>query len=313
MEFLFIIDPIAHLQPHHDTSLALMAAAHEQGHKVWFCTVNDLFVDQGYCKAWARPVTLQLDEQPFYQAGTAQRISLTQTPVVFMRKDPPVDRQYLLATYLLDRVDPERTLVVNAPHGLRAANEKMYALNFARYLPETLVTSRAQEVFTFLEIHGQAVLKPLDGKGGEGIFLLDSRDKNLKALIELSTQFEMIPVMVQRYLPEARQGDKRIIVLAGQPLGAVLRVPQADDVRGNLRVGGTAVATSITPHEAEICAHLASQLLADGLYFVGLDVIGPYLTEINLTSPTGIQEIDQLHGTHLADAVIRWAVTQRAS
>lgn len=311
MEFLFIVDPIAQLLPHHDTSVALMAAAQDLGHPVWVCTVEDLFIAQGACGAWARPLRLDLTAQPFYELAPSRRISLSQTPVVFMRKDPPVDRQYLLATYLLDRVDPRHTLVVNAPEGLRRANEKMYALNFAQFLPEVIVTTAPQEIFNFLEIHERAVLKPLDGKGGEGIFLLEPQDKNLKGLIELSTNFGRIPVMVQRYLPEARQGDKRIILLAGKPLGAVLRVPQPDDVRGNLRVGGKAVATEITPYEMEICAQLAPKLLTDGLYFVGLDVIGGYVTEINVTSPTGIQEIDQLNGTSLAHTVLRWAETFR--
>ncbi|WP_287129293.1 glutathione synthase [Candidatus Cyanaurora vandensis] len=310
MEFLFVIDPIERLIPNHDTSLALMEAAQGQGYRVWCCTVADLFVAQGGCGCWACPVRLQ-SEPPFYELGAQQRLRLEQMAVVFMRKDPPVDRAYLFATYLLDRVDPRQTLVVNSPEGLRRANEKMYALNFARYLPEVIVTSQAKEVFTFLEQHPQAVLKPLDGKGGEGIFLLSAQDKNLKALIEVSTQFETIPVMVQRYLPEARLGDKRIIVLAGEPLGGVLRVPQADDVRGNLRVGGRAVATEVTDYERELCAALAPQLVADGLYFVGLDVIGTYLTEVNVTSPTGIQEIDTLNGTHLAQTVITWAAAQR--
>jgi glutathione synthase len=310
MDFLFIIDPIQTLLPHHDTSLSLMQAAQVQGVRVWVCGIHDLFIEAGYCSTWATPITLQLVETPFYRLGVPQRLSLRDTPLVFMRKDPPVDRAYLLATYLLDRVDPTRTLVVNGPEGLRRANEKMYALNFPDYLPELVVTSQTKEVLRFLESHPQAVLKPLDGKGGEGIFLLDRQDKNLKALIEISTQFERIPVMVQRYLPEARQGDKRILLLAGKPLGAVLRVPQADDIRGNMRVGGKAVATTVTPHEHQLCASLAPKLLADSLYFVGLDVIGPYLTEINITSPTGIQEVDNLQGTDLAAEVIHWAIAR---
>ncbi len=308
MELLFIIDPIATLQAHHDTSLALMVAAQTRGERVWVCGVVDLFVANGECHAWARPVRLNLEATPFYELGAQARLNLQQTPVVFMRKDPPIDRQYLLATYLLDRVDPNKTLIVNQPQGLRLANEKMYALNFARYLPATLVTFWPKEILEFLEEHGQAVLKPLDGKGGEGIFLLSLEDKNLKSLIEMSTQFQTIPVMVQRYLPEARQGDKRIIVLAGKPLGAVLRVPQGSDMRGNMRVGGKAVITDITLHEQELCAHLAPRLVADGLYFVGLDVIGAYLTEVNVTSPTGIQEIDGLNNSNIAAEVIQWAV-----
>lgn len=309
MDILFITDPIQYLQPNHDTSLALILAAQEQGHQVWYCTASDLYVEQGVCATYARPITL--DAQQAYQLGEKACFTLDQTPVVFMRKDPPVDRAYLLATYLLDRVNPQKTLVINHPRALRDANEKMYALNFATYLPETLVTCYVEDVLRFLAIHEKAVLKPLDGKGGEGIFLLQASDRNLKALMEVSTSGGKIPIMVQRYLPESRQGDKRIILLAGEPIGAVLRVPAADDVRGNLRVGGKAVVTDITPHEKELCAHLAPRLVADGLYFVGLDVIGTYLTEVNVTSPTGIQEIDQLSGTQLAHQVIAWAVKKQ--
>jgi len=310
MDILFITDPITTLQPHHDTSLALMVAAQQQGHQVWNCTVMDLYVEAGECATCARPLMLTPDQIPL--VGAEQCFPLSRTPVVFMRKDPPVDRQYLLATYLLDRVNPQKTLVVNRPTGLRQANEKMYTLNFSQYMPETLVSACAKDIVQFLEIHEKAVLKPLDGKGGEGIFLLQPQDRNLKALIEISTQGHTIPVMVQRYLPESRAGDKRIILLAGKPLGAVLRVPAADDVRGNLRVGGKAVAAEITPHEAELCAHLAPRLIADGLYFVGLDVIGAYLTEVNVTSPTGIQEIDQLSGRQLGNEVIAWATQYQA-
>ncbi len=306
MNFLFITDPLKDLLPHHDTSVALMVAAQHLGQRVLSCTVADLFVEQGQAGAWVQPVTLDPQATPYVQQESPERVNFNEIPVIFMRKDPPVDRQYLLATYLLDQVDPTKTLVINRSTGLRQANEKMYALNFAPYLPPTTVTSQVSEVQRFLEIHEKAVLKPLDGKGGEGIFLLQAADRNLKALVEVSTQGGQIPVMIQRYLPESRQGDKRILVLGGQPLGAVLRVPAADDVRGNLRVGGRAEVTTITPHEHALCEALAPRLLADGLYFVGLDVIGEYLTEINVTSPTGIQEMPDPEG--LAQTVIRWAI-----
>ncbi|MDI9638740.1 glutathione synthase [Oscillatoria amoena NRMC-F 0135] len=315
MKFAFIIDPMPRLDPGHDTSVALMEAAQQLGHEVWVSDAQSLSVVKS--KAWAllQPVELtpvQLVEgrwvaaSQWYQLGERTLQPLEAMDAVFMRTDPPVTVPYLYATYILDYVDPEKTLVVNAPRGLRAANEKMYALQFTQAIPETLVTADKQVIRDFLDRQGKAILKPLGNKAGEGILMLEKSDRNFNSLVELSTLQGRIPVMIQTYLPAAQEGDKRIIVLNGEPIGAVNRIPTGQEFRGNMAVGGRVAETVITQRETEICAQLAPTLQRDGLYFVGLDVIGGYLTEVNVTSPTGIREIDRLGNVQLGKQVIEW-------
>jgi glutathione synthase len=222
-----------------------------------------------------------------------------------MRKDPPADAAYLYATMLLSLADERQTFVLNNPAGLREANEKLYSLNFPDAIPPTLVTYEIPRLKSFLEEQGgEMIVKPLDGHGGEGVFLATSKDRNLGAILETVTQFETRLIMAQRYLPEARKGDKRLIVLDGEPLGCTLRVPRDDEHRGNIHVGGNCVKAPISARDREICRMLKPRLERDGLYFVGLDIIGDYLTEVNVTSPTGVQEIDRLDGANLEGKVI---------
>ncbi|MEN9266840.1 MAG: glutathione synthase, partial [Thermostichales cyanobacterium BF4_bins_65] len=222
---------------------------------------------------------------------------------------PPVDIAYWTATQLLDLIPPP-TLVLNHPAGIRAANEKLFALHFAPWTPITLVSQHKQDIVEFVRSHGQAVLKPLGGKGGEGILFLSAQDRNLRSLIEISTHFGQTPVMVQEYLPAAQAGDKRILLLEGKPLGAVNRLPGEGDFRGNIAAGGRIAPTEITPKEYQLCEYLAPILQREKLYFVGIDVIGEKLTEINVTSPTMLQEISQLTGKNLADHVAEWLENQ---
>ena len=196
--------------------------------------------------------------------------------------------------------------MINSPQGLREANEKMYTLQFASVMPETVVSLDKGLIREFVDRHQEAILKPLGGKAGEGILFLADGDRNFNSLIEVSTQHGKEPVMVQRFLPEAKDGDKRIILLDGDPIGAVNRIPSGQEFRGNMAVGGRVAATEITDREQEICALLKPKLQADGLYFVGIDVIGGYLTEVNVTSPTGIREIDRLEGVRLGETVMAW-------
>lgn len=315
MKFAFIIDPIQRLDPGHDTSVALMEAAQQLGHEVWITQAESLSVVNG--QAWALLQRVQLTPVqlvdarwlitlPWFELGESVFQALESMDAVFMRTDPPVTIPYLYATYILDYINPEKTLVINSPTGIRAANEKMYALQFTEAIPETIVTPDKLVIRQFVERKGAAVLKPLGGKAGEGILFLEAGDRNFNSLIELSTLQGRVPVMVQEYLPAAKEGDKRIILLNGEPIGAVNRVPTGKEFRGNMAVGGQAVATEIIDRELEICAQVAPVLQKDGLIFVGLDVIGGCLTEVNVTSPTGVREIDRLSGTQLGYQVIQW-------
>ncbi len=315
MKLAFIIDPIQQLDPTHDTSVALMEAAHARGHEVWVTQANLLSVVDS--KAWAvlEPVQLTpvhlvegrwVTESPWFTIGARTLQPLEDFAAVFMRTDPPVTVPYLYSTYILDYIDPGKTLVVNAPTGLRAANEKMYALQFTKAIPETIVSAEKQVIRQFVEEKGAAILKPLGNKAGEGILFLEPSDRNFNSIIELSTFQGRVPVMIQTYLPAAKEGDKRIILLNGEPIGTVNRIPTGKEFRGNMAVGGRVAQTEITQREREICTQLAPTLQRDGLIFVGIDVIGGYLTEVNVTSPTGIREIDRLEGTRLGHQVVEW-------
>jgi glutathione synthase len=315
VKLAFITDPIHQLDPCHDTSVALMEAAQILGHEIWVTQANLLSVVDS--KAWGmlqqvELVPVQLNEgrwiaaNPWYKLGAACFTSLEAMDAVFMRTDPPVNESYLYATYILDYIDQNKTLVVNSPRGIRGANEKMYALQFTNSIPETIVSADKEFIAKFVEAKGAAIIKPLGNKAGEGILFLQAGDRNLNSIVELSTLRGRLPVMVQTYLPKAKEGDKRIILLNGEPIGALNRLSSGSDFRNNMAAGGTVAQTTITPREHEICTELAPTLRQDGLIFVGIDVIGGYLTEVNVTSPTGIREIDRLDGTRLAEQVISW-------
>lgn len=320
MKFAFIVDPLSKLDPGHDTSVALMEAAQILGHEVWVTQAEELSVVNS--QAWALLQQVQLtpaelvegrwvvSEQWYTVSQAAVLRLLEEMDAVFMRTDPPVTIPYLYATYILDYINPEKTLVINTPSGIRMANEKMYALQFKEVIPETIVSQDKSVIRKFVEQKGAAVLKPLGGKAGEGILFLEASDRNFNSIIEVSTQRGREPVMVQTYLPAAKDGDKRIILLNGEPIGAVNRIPTGNEFRGNMAVGGRVAPTEITSQDQKICATVGPKLQKDGLYFVGIDVIGDYLTEVNVTSPTGIREIDRLNGTRLAQEVIKWVEKQ---
>jgi len=319
VKFAFIIDPLSKLDPGHDTSVALMEAAQALGHEVWVTQAEKLSVMNS--QAWALLEAVQLTpaqlvegrwmvSEQWYAVSDAALRSLEEMDAVFMRTDPPVTIPYLYATYILDYINPEKTLVINTPTGIRMANEKMYALQFKEVIPETIVSQDKSVIRKFVEEKGAAVLKPLGGKAGEGILFLEASDRNFNSLVEISTKWGREPVMVQTYLPAAKDGDKRIILLNGKPIGALNRIPTGNEFRGNMAVGGRVAQTDITEQEQKICSQVGPKLQQDGLYFVGIDVIGGYLTEVNVTSPTGIREIDRLDNTRLGEQVIKWVEEQ---
>jgi glutathione synthase len=307
------MDPLAHVLVDKDTTFAFMLEGDRRGHEQHHCGITDLLIDGDVPRAHVRRASVRR-AKVFYTLSETRSVPLLWFDVVFMRKDPPFDLAYFFATHLLGLVDRRRTFVLNDPRGLREANEKLYALRFPDLVPESLVSSDATRLKEFMErVGGEMIVKPLDGCGGAGVFHVHRGDRNLNAILELSTGNGGRLVMAQRYIPAVRdQGDKRLIVLAGEPLGAVARIPREDEHRGNIHVGGRVERAVVDDRDRHICRRMASQLAADGLYFVGLDVIGGLVTEVNVTSPTGVQEIDRLDGTCLEARVLDF-VEQRAA
>ncbi len=306
MHFVVIMDPVATVNVDGDTSFALMEEAQRRGHRVDHCLNTDLYLDGGRLHARVCPAKLQRDPRNPITLGGSEEISLHAVDAILVRTDPPFDSNYLWCTLMLDRVKAD-TFVMNDPHGLRQANEKLYACYFPELMPETLVTSHKDRIITFLaRVGGRAVIKPLGGMGGEGVMVMQDGDPNVNAIIEATTLNGKRLAMAQIFMPEVKVGDKRILLLDGQPIGAILRVPKGDEVRSNLRVGGSAVKTVLDDADKKIIAGLAPRLRQDGLWFVGIDVIGGKLTEVNVTSPTGIQAMSRLEGANLSANVVDW-------
>ena len=305
-----VMDPVDKINIDKDTTFVLMLEAQRRGHEIYFMELDDMFIRAGTVHGRYRRLTLAR-ATPHYQLGEWVTGALEDFASVWMRKDPPFDMKFFFATHLLSLIDQRKCFVLNNPKGLREANEKLYALRFPEQIPQTMVSGNMEQLKTFMtELGGEMIVKPLDGCGGSGVFYLNEQDRNTNAILEAATDNGRRLVMGQRYLPEIRQGDKRIVVLNGEPLGAVLRVPLESETRGNIHVGGSCVKTEVTARDQEICAALAPLLRADGLYFVGLDVIGNFLTEVNVTSPTGIQEINALNGVSLERQVIDFVERQ---
>ncbi len=305
MRLVYVMDPMDRVLPDKDTTFAFIRAAQERGHTSLHCRAEDLFVKDADVFATVRPVTVS-NSAPFATLGAPEDIRLADAQGIFIRKDPPFDATYLYATLLLEKLR-NRTTIVNDPRGLRDANEKLYALHFSRHMPKTLVSTNPDQIARFVtEVGGKAVIKPLDGAGGAGVMMLADDDKNKRAIVEMLTHEGRSHVMVQEYLPAVTSGDKRVLLLDGEILGAINRVPRSDDLRSNIHVGGTVEACEVTEEEKKVIADLVGRLRDDGLVFVGLDMIGGKLTEVNVTSPTGIQELSRHIGRDVARDVIRW-------
>ena len=290
----FVMDPLESIDIEADTTFVLMLEAQQRGHRVLYVDPADLGVSEGRPVAVARQTTVRREAGNHYEAGPERQIVLDDdVDVVLQRKDPPVDAAYVEATQILTLC--RRAVVLNRPEGILAANEKLYALHFRDLMPETLVTRSIRRLIDFMaKVGGEMIVKPLGGKGGEGIFHIRHDDRNLFSLLEFTTDFEKRRIMAQRYIPEVRQGDKRILLVDGEPIGAVMRVPAENEVRSNLHVGGQPQRAELDENDRRIVERVGPVLRRDGLFFVGIDVIGGLLTEVNVTSPTGVQEVNAL-------------------
>jgi glutathione synthase len=305
MRFVYVMDPMERILADKDTTFAFQRAAQARGHVALHCLPRDLFLSGGEACARVREVSVS-DAPPHFAYGAESELRLADVEAVFIRKDPPFDVPYLYATLLLERARG-RTVLLNDPRGLRDANEKLYGQHFARHMPRTLVSSNRAQILRFVaEVGGRGVIKPLYGAGGSGVMLLRNDDKNAPAICETLTQDGQQLAMVQEYLPAVTAGDKRVLLLDGEVLGAINRIAPSADFRSNIHVGGRVEACEVTPAERAIIADLAPRLRQDGLFFVGLDFIGGKITEINVTSPTGIQELSGHTGEDVAMRVIRW-------
>ena len=298
------MDPLAGINIAGDSTFALMLSAQARGHRLFHYTAEALNYADGRVWAQARPVTVQRVVGDHFSVAEPVSLDLgADADVVLMRQDPPFDLGYITATHLLERI-ADRTLVVNDPREVRNAPEKMWVLDYARFMPPTLITRSVDEARTFLAQHGAIVVKPLHGNGGKAIFKVERDGANLSSLIEVFNTMWREPHMVQAFLPDVAKGDKRIVLVDGEIAGAVNRLPGEGEIRSNLAVGGSAAKTELTMREREICAALAPELKRRGLIFVGIDVIGgEWLTEINVTSPTGIVAIERFDGTDVAGMI----------
>ncbi len=305
------MDPMETVNIDGDSSFAIMLEAQSRGHALWHYHVTDMTLAlDGVAPrvlARARPVRVQRVRGDHYTFGETEVLDLGGMDVIHMRQDPPFDMAYITATHMLEHIHPA-TLVVNDPASVRNAPEKLLVTHFADLMPPTLVTWDVAAIRAFRERHRDIVVKPLFGNGGAGVFLMRDGDPNLGALLEMHFARSREPLMVQRYEPAVRQGDKRIILIDGEALGAINRVPAAGEARSNMHVGGRPEAAVLTARDREICGRLGPMLRAQGLIFVGIDVIGDWLTEINVTSPTGLQEVARFDGTNLAGKI--WDVIE---
>jgi len=286
------MDPIDSIDIDADSTFALALEAQERGHGLYHYLPRELSLREGRVVANVRPLAVRRETDNHFTLGEAVNVDLATMDVVLMRQDPPFDMAYISATHLLEHIHPA-TLVVNDPVHVRNAPEKLFVTHFDELMPPTLITTDAQEIHEFRERYEDIVIKPLFGNGGSGVFHVSPQDENLNALLEMFTEFYREPIMVQKYLPAVREGDKRIILVDGEVVGGVSRVPKEGEARANMHVGARPEKTEITPREQEICDAIGPSLRENGLVFVGIDVIGGFLTEINVTSPTGLQEVNR--------------------
>ncbi len=306
------MDPLHGIDITGDSTFAMMLEAQERGHRLWHYEVPHMWLDGARLLARVRPVTVRHQQGAHYQFGDETVTALSDMDVVLMRQDPPFDMGYITATHLLEHIHPQ-TLVVNNPASVRNAPEKLLVMHFPELMPPTLITWDRQAIKDFRALHKDIIVKPLFGNGGIGVFRIKPDDENLGSLLDMFFAASREPLMVQRYEAAVRRGDKRIILIDGEPAGAINRVPPEGDSRSNMHAGGTPEPAKLTAREQEICAAIGPTLKQKGLLFTGIDVIGDYLTEINVTSPTGLQQIARFDNINLAAAIWRKIELMRAA
>lgn len=301
-----VMDPISDIKFSKDTSLALLISAQAAGFELFYLELSDLYLEQGCAFGNARSLTVFHNENHWYKLKAVQKINLGDLDVILMRKDPPFDNQYIYATYILEQAEKDGCLVVNKPQSLRDCNEKVFATHFPNCCPPVLISSAAEKLKAFHQEHGDVIFKPLDGMGGSGIFRCKTDDPNVSVIIETLTGHGAEYIMAQKFIPEISNGDKRILVVNGKAIPyALARIPAKGETRGNLAAGGSGVAQTLSERDYWIVDQVAPTLVEKGLLFVGLDIIGDYLTEINVTSPTCVREIDAAYDTKIGDTLMQ--------
>ena len=305
MKLGMVMDPIDSIKPYKDSSFAMLLAAQRRGWECWYFELGDLLVRDSLAYGHARRVSVTDNTSGWFSLGTPQLMPLAELDILLMRKDPPFDARYLHATQILALAERDGVRVANRPSALQAVNEKLFATHFPQCIPPTLVSSREADIRAFLQEHGEIVLKPLDVMGGQGVFRIQQGDMNLSTAVELLTHNGMHWIMAQKFLPAVTQGDKRILLINGEPVPyALARIPPSGEFRANLAAGGRGVGVELTERDRWLCAQISPTLRAMGLYFVGLDVIGDFVTEINVTSPTCIRELDACYGIDIAGELL---------
>lgn len=308
-----VMDPIQSINYLKDTSLSILLAAQKQGYRLFYIEQKDLFLENGLPFAEVRPLRVFDNADCWYELDSRSAVPLNELDVVLMRKDPPFDSEFIYSTYILEAAEKRGTLVINKPQSLRDCNEKVFATEFPQCTPPLLVSRSLKRLKDFLQEHQDVVYKPLDGMGGTSIFRVRAGDQNLNVILETLTKFGSETVMAQKYLPEISDGDKRVLIVDGEVIPFCLaRIPSPNDFRGNLAAGGRGEVRPLTERDQWIAEQVAPVLVERGLLFVGLDIIGDYLTEINVTSPTCVQEIDRAQNTAIGDKLIA-AISRRTA
>lgn len=305
LNILVVMDDITTIDYKKDTSLAMMWAAQDRGHRLGYCQIHDLWLNKGKLYVDSQVVNVMRDPNHFYELEDKLTKSIDEYDVILMRKDPPFNMRFLYATYMLDKAQAQGVLVVNDPQSIRDCNEKLFATWFSEYMSPTIVTSKQSHIREFISDQQDVIVKPLDGMGGMGIFRLKTDCPNIGSTLEMLTEMETLPIMVQKYLPEITEGDKRVLIVNGIVADySLARIPSEGETRGNLAAGGRGVAMPLTDKERKVAEAVAPTLKEKGLMFVGLDLIGSHITEINVTSPTCVREINEQCGIDIATDLI---------